>query len=181
MSRFNAGPYNLVLTYDSSAGQLYASCTSGNKYNIKLDVSITGTVQGYVETFPSGTWFGGKDNNCSATISKTLTGISVGSSKTSIDGGAIKAGMDAIYAQTFFDSHNSIGSANSYQHAAHPTSLSVTIKIKVNSGSTVDLYPVTLTWNASNLSYYHSQDGTTYSPTLTKSMPTWEFVHLKRK
>ena len=58
MSRFNAGPYNLVLTYDSSAGQLYASCTSGNKYNIKLDVSITGTVQGYVETFPSGTWFG---------------------------------------------------------------------------------------------------------------------------
>lgn len=181
MSRFNAGPYNLVLTYDSSAGQLYASCTSGNKYNIKLDVSITGTVQGYVETFPSGTWFGGKDNNCSATISKTLTGITVGSSKTSIDGGAIKAGMDAIYAQTFFDSHNSIGSANSYQHAAHPTSLSVTIKIKVNSGSTADLYPVTLTWNASNLSYYHSQDGTTYSPTLTKSMPTWEFVHLKRK
>ncbi len=181
MSRFNAGPYNIVLSYDSSAGQLYASCTSGNKYNIKLDVSITGTVQGYVETFPSGTWFGGKDNNCSATISKTLTGITVGSSKTSIDGGAIKAGMDAIYAQTFFDSHNSIGSANSYQHAAHPTSLSVTIKIKVNSASTVDLYPVTLTWNASNLSYYHSQDGTTYSPTLTKSMPTWEFVHLKRK
>lgn len=181
MSRFNAGPYNIVLTYDSSAGQLYASCTSGNKYNIKLDISITGTVQGYVETFPSGTWFGGEDNYCSATISKTLTGISVGSSKTSIDGGAIKAGMDAIYAQTFFDSHNSIGSANSYQHAAHPTSLSVTIKIKVNSGSTVDLYPVTLTWNASNLSYYHSQDGTTYSPTLTKSMPTWEFVHLKRK
>lgn len=181
MSRFNAGPYNIVLSYDSSAGQLYASCTSGNKYNIKLDISITGTVQGYVETFPSGTWFGGKDNNCSATISKTLTGITVGSSKTSIDGGAIKAGMDAIYAQTFFDSHNSIGSANSYQHAAHPTSLSVTIKIKVNSGSTADLYPVTLTWNASNLSYYHSQDGTTYSPTLTKSMPTWEFVHLKRK
>ena len=181
MSRFNAGPYNIVLTYDSSAGQLYASCTSGNKYNIKLDVSITGTVQGYVETFPSGTWFGGEDNYCSATISKTLTGITVGSSKTSIDGGAIKAGMDAIYAQTFYDSHNSIGSANSYQHAAHPTSLSVTIKIKVNSGSTVDLYPVTLTWNASNLSYYHSQDGTTYSPTLTKSMPTWEFVHLKRK
>ena len=181
MSRFNAGPYNLVLTYDSSAGQLYASCTSGNKYNIKLDVSITGTVQGYVETFPSGTWFGGEDNYCSATISKTLTGITVGSSKTSIDGGAIKAGMDAIYAQTFYDSHNAIGSSNSYQHAAHPTSLSVTIKIKVNSGSTVDLYPVTLTWNASNLSYYHSQDGTTYSPTLTKSMPTWEFVHLKRK
>lgn len=181
MSRFNAGPYNIVLSYDSSAGQLYASCTSGNKYNIKLDVSITGTVQGYVETFPSGTWFGGEDNYCSATISKTLTGITVGSSKTSIDGGAIKAGMDAIYAQTFFDSHNSIGSANSYQHAAHPTSLSVTIKIKVNSGSAADLYPVTLIWNASNLSYYHSQDGTTYSPTLTKSMPTWEFVHLKRK
>ena len=180
-SRFNSGPYNLTLTYDSSAGQLYASCTKGNPYGIKLDVSITGTVKGYVETFPNGTWFGGKDNNCSATISKTLTGITVGTSKTSIDGGAIKAGMDAIYAQTFFDSHNSIGSSNSYQHAAHPTSLSVTIKIKVNSGSTADLYPITLTWNASNLSYYHSQDGTTYSPTLTKTMPTWSFNRLKRK
>ena len=180
-SRFNSGPYNLTLTYDSSAGQLYASCTKGNPYGIKLDVSITGTVKGYVETFPNGTWFGGKDNNCSATISKTLTGITVGTSKTSIDGGAIKAGMDAIYAQTFFDSHNSIGSSNSYQHAAHPTSLSVTIKIKVNSGSTADLYPITLTWSASNLSYYHSQDGTTYSPTLTKTMPTWSFNRLKRK
>ena len=181
VTRFNSGPYNLVLTYDSSAGQLYASCTSGNKYNIKLDVNITGTVKGYVETFPSGTWFGGTDNNCTATISKTLTGITVGTSKTSIDGGAIKAGMDAIYAQTFYDSHNAIGSANSYQHAAHPTSLSVTIKIKVNSASTADLYPITLTWSASNLSYYHSQDGTTYSPTLTKSMPTWSFNRLKRK
>ena len=181
ISRFNSGPYNLTLTYDSSAGQLYASCTKGNPYGIKLDVSITGTVQGYVETFPSGTWFSGKDNNCSATISKTLTGVTVGSSKTSIDGGAIKAGMDAIYAQTFFDSHNSIGSSNSYQHAAHPTSLNVTIKIKVNSASTADLYPITLTWNASTLSYYHSQDGKTYSPTLTKSMPTWSFNRLKRK
>ena len=180
-SRFNSGPYSLTLTYDSSAGQLYASCTSGNKYNIKLDVSITGTVNGYVETFPNGTWFAGKDNNCTATISKTLTGITVGSSKTSIDGGAIKAGMDAIYAQTFFDSHNSIGSANSYQHAAHPTSLSVTIKIKVNSASTADLYPITLTWSGSSLSYYHSQDGKTYSPTLTKTMPTWSFNRLKRK
>ena len=181
MSRFNAGPYDLVLAYDPSAGQLYAISTKGNLYGIKLDVSITGTVNGYVETFPNGTWFGGKDNNCSATISKTLTGITVGSSKTSIDGGAIKAGMDAIYAQTFFDSHNSIGSANSYQHAAHPTSLSVTIKIKVNSASTADLYPITLTWNDTSLSYYHSQDGTTYYPTVTKSMPTWNFVHLKRK
>ena len=181
MSRFNSGPYDLVMAYDPSAGQLYAISTKGNLYGIKLDVSITGTVNGYVETFPNGTWFGGKDNNCSATISKTLTGITVGSSKTSIDGGAIKAGMDAIYAQTFFDSHNSIGSANSYQHAAHPTSLSVTIKIKVNSASTADLYPITLTWNDTSLSYYHSQDGTTYYPTVTKSMPTWNFVHLKRK
>ena len=181
MSRFNSGPYDLVMAYDPSAGQLYAISTKGNLYGIKLDVSITGTVNGYVETFPNGTWFGGKDNNCSATISKTLTGITVGSSKTSIDGGAIKAGMDAIYAQTFFDSHNSIGSANSYQHAAHPTSLSVTIKIKVNSASTADLYPITLTWNDTSLSYYHSQDGTTYYPTVTKSMPTWSFNRLKRK
>ena len=181
MSRFNSGPYDLVMAYDPSAGQLYAISTKGNLYGIKLDVSITGTVNGYVETFPSGTWFGGEDHYCSATISKTLTGITVGTEKTSIDGGAIKAGMDAIYAQTFYDSYNAIGSSNSYQHAAHPTSLSVTIKIKVNSASTADLYPVTLTWNDTSLAYYHAQDGGYYYPSISKSIPTWNFVHLKRK
>lgn len=178
--KITPGPYELTISYDSSAGQLYASCTKGNLYGIKLDVTITGTVQGYVETFPSGTWFGGEDHYCSSTINKTVTGISVGTSKTSIDGGAIKAGMDAIYAQTFYDSHNAIGSSNNYQHAAHPTSLSVTLKIKVSSSSGTELYPISLKWSDTKLSYYHSQDGTTYSPTITKSMPLFNFVRVRR-
>ena len=87
--------------------------------------------------------------------------------------------MDAIYAQTFYDSHNWIGSSNSYQHSAHPTSMSVTIKIRVNSSSGTELYPITLTWSDTKVSYYHAQDGTTYSPTISKTMPLFNFVRVK--
>lgn len=182
MGRYDTyGPYNLTFTYDSSAGQLYASCPKGNVFGITLDVNITGTVDGYVQTTPNGTWGKKVDNNCSATISKTLTGVTVGTGKTSIDGGAMKAGMDAIYAQTFYDSHNMIGSSNSYQHAAHPTNVTVVMRIKVNSAYGSELYPITVTWSDTTLPYYHSQDGKTYNPTFTKSHTKFDFVRLKRK
>ena len=144
-------------------------------------MNTTGTVKGYVKTYPNGTWGSGKDNNCTATISKTVTGVAVTSTNTSIDGGALKAGMDAIYAQTFFDSKNMIGSANSYQHAAHPTSMDVTLKIKVNSGSGTEMYPITLSWSDANLWYYHSQDATTYTPTITKTAPLFNMIRVKEK
>ena len=178
--KISPGPYELTISYDSSAGQLYAKCTKGNLYGVKIDTYITGTVNGYVETFPNGTWGSGKDNNCTAKIYGGVTGVSVGSTNVSIDGGAIKAGMDAIYAQTFYDSHNWIGSSNSYQHSAHPTSMSVTLKIRVNSSSGTELYPITLTWSDTKVSYYHAQDGTTYSPTISKTMPLFNFVRVKR-
>lgn len=182
MGRYDTyGPYNLTFAYDSSAGQLYASCPKGNVFGITLDVNITGTVDGYVQTTPNGTWGKKVDNNCSATISKTLTGVTVGTGKTSIDGGAIKAGMDAIYAQTFYDSHNMIGSANSYQHAAHPTKVTVVMRIKVNSAYGSELYPITVTWSDTTLPYYHSQDGKTYNPTFSKSHTKFDFVRLNRK
>ena len=181
-SRYDSkGAYGLTITYDSSAGQLYAKCTKGNLFGIKMDVNITGTVQGYVKTYPNGTWGSGKDNNCSATISKTVTGVTVTSSNTSIDGGAIKSGMDAIYAQTFYDSKNAIGSSNNYQHAAHPTSMDIKLQIRLNSASGTELYPITLTWNDTKLSYYHSQDGTTYTPTITKTMPLFNMIRVEEK
>lgn len=181
-SRYDSkGAYALTITYDSSAGQLYAKCTKGNLFGIKMDVKITGTVQGYVETHPNGTWGSGKDNYCTATISKTVTGVSVTSSNTSIDGGAIKAGMDAIYAQTFYDSRNMIGSANNYQHAAHPTSMDVKLEIKLNSASGTELYPITLTWSDTKLSYYHTQDATTYTPTITKTMPAFNIIRVEER
>ena len=181
-SRYDSkGAYALTITYDSSAGQLYAKCTKGNLFGIKMDVNITGTVQGYVETHPNGTWGSGKDNYCTATISKTVTGVSVAGTNTSIDGGAIKAGMDAIYAQTFFDSKNAIGSSNSYQHAAHPTSMDIKLQIKLNSASGTELYPITLTWSDTKLSYYHSQDAATYTPTLTKTMPAFNMIRVEER
>ena len=184
MDRYNStGPMAITLSYDSSAGQLYATCSKGNPYNLKFDVSITGTVNGYVETYPNGTWGSGKDNYCTATINGGVSGVTIGTGKTSIDGGAIKAGMDAIYAQTFYDSKNWIGSSNSYQHSAHPTSVSVQLWIKVSSTVTnaTELYPVSISWSNSSLPYYHSQDGTTYNPSFTKAHHNFDFVRYQTK
>ena len=178
--QIHQGTYDLRITYDSSAGQLYASCPDGDLFGVRIDTYVSGTVKGYVETFPNGTWGSGKDNNCTATISGGVSGISVGSTDVSIDGGAIKAGMDAIYAQTFYDSKNWIGSANNYRHRAHPTSMTVNLKIKVSGSGGEELYPVTLTWKDTRLSYYHAQDDKTYSPTISKTMPLFNFVKVRK-
>lgn len=175
-----SGAMNMTLTYDSASGQLYVSCPKGNLFGIKIDASITVTAEGYVQTHPNGTWFGAKDNYCSSSSSRTVSGITVGSGRTSIDGGAVRECMDKIYNTTFFDSHNSIGSANSYQHSAHPTKVTATLKIRV-SGTDKEYYPVSFSWSNSSLDYYHPQDGTTYYPSFIKSLSTFTFVHTEER
>ena len=176
----STGAFNLVFTYDDTAGHLYARCEKGNLYNIKIDSEITGSVRGNVTTYPNGTWGSSKDNPCTATISGGVSGVSVGTTNVSIDGGAIKAGMNAIYNQTFYDSRNWIGSANNYQHRAHPVQVTVTIRLNVSSSSTAGLYPFTILWRVTTLPFYHAQDGTTYNPGLTKTIPTYSFCRVKR-
>ena len=174
------GAFNLEFTYDAAAGHLYAKCPNGNMYNIKIDSEISGTVKGYVETFPNGTWGSGKDNSCTANIYGGVSGVSVGTSNVSIDGGAIKAGMNAIYNQTFFDSKNWIGSANNYQHRAHPTSLTVKIRLNLSSASTPGLYPYTILWKVTSLPFYHAQDGVTYTPSMSKEISTFSICRVMR-
>lgn len=176
----STGAFNLVFTYDDAAGHLYARCEEGNLYNIKIDSEITGSVRGNVTTYPNGTWGSSKDNPCTATISGGVGGVSVGTTNVSIDGGAIKAGMNAIYNQTFFDSKNWIGSANNYQHRAHPTQVTVKIRLNVSSSSAAGLYPFTILWRVTTLPFYHAQDGKTYNPGFTKTIPCYTFVRVTR-
>lgn len=86
--------------------------------------------------------------------------------------------MNKIYNQTFFDSHNAIGSSYSYQHSAHPTTVRVTLSLKVNGKN--EFYPITVTWNNSTIDFYHAQDGKTYSPTFSKTHKSYEFVRVRK-
>lgn len=180
MTRYDgSGVYQLNVSYNSSTGNLCAYSSGGNKFGITIDVKVSGTVNGYVQTHPSGTWFGGTDNYCSTTFNKTVTGITVGSSSTAIDGGAIKAAMDVIYSNSYFDSYNSIGSSNSYYHHAHPTSITCDVEIKVSSAYGSTLYPFKMNFTISSLSYYHAQEGTTYNPSISFTNDNFEFTRVR--
>ncbi len=184
LSRFRArfdvqGIYELKVEYDHIPGILYASSDNGNIYNVSLDFRYSGTVQGYVKTYPRGRAFAGKDNYCSAIINKTVTGVNVGMSFANIDNGALKAGMNAVYAQTFFDSHNWIGSANNYQHHAHPISIDLKMEVKLSNGT--EWYPIEITFLDTTLPFYHFQETVTYNPTFNPSVSTFKFAQIQRK
>ena len=168
---------NINLSYSKDDGILYATAEGGNPSGITIDVEISGTVKGYVKTYPNGTMNSAKDNNCSTTFSRSITGLSIGAAKISFDSGAIKEAMDVIYNKKYTDSNNWIGSANSYQHRAHPTAISLEIKLNTSSDSQ-GLYPVKVTWNASSLPYYHAQDEKTYNATLEYRTPAFSFVNI---
>ena len=89
-----------------------------------------------------------------------------------IDGNAVVEAMNAIYSQTFTDSKNMIGAANSYEHRAHPTSLKITLRFSLSGGYANAMVPIVVE-HPKSLSFYHSQDALTY----TVSISTTEKVN----
>ena len=61
-----------------------------------------------------------------------------------------------IYAQTFFDSYNSIGSSNSYQHSAHPISLEVSLRFSLSGVSSMRMIPIAVS-SPPTISFHHTQ------------------------
>ena len=86
----------------------------------------------------------------------------LGLTPVQIDGAAVKAAMNAIYSQTFYDSYNLIGSSNSYAHHAHPTSLTASFRFSLSGDSATKMVPLSLI-APSSVSFYHSQESVTYS------------------
>lgn len=172
------GIYELQIQYNFATGTLQARSLEGNKYNISLDFRYSGSVEGYVKTYPNGIKRPGKDNYCRAMIYKTVSGVNVSSAYIDIDSGAVKEGVDAIYAQTFFDTYSWYNASNNYQHHAHPTSIDLQVEVKLSDGT--DWYPIDLIFLNSNINYLHSQDNTTYSVSFNPYLSSFSFNKVEK-
>ena len=152
----------ISVTFNAESKNFCASINSDNLVGAQLNTEIVVKASGYVQTTPNGTWGKKVDNYCSATITKKVNDVVLGLTPVSIDGNALVEAMGAIYSQTFTDSKNMIGSANSYEHRAHPTSLDVTLRFSLSGAHSNSMVPITIT-TPKSVSYYHSQDALTYT------------------
>ena len=147
--------------YDANKQNLCASVSSAALAGVKLCAEVVVNASGYVQTTPNGTWGKKVDNYCTSKVSKHVSDITLSASSSIVDGGALKEAMNAIYAQTFFDSYNSIGSSNSYQHCAHPTSLEVSLRFSLSGDSSMKMIPIVVS-SPTTVSFYHTQEAVTY-------------------
>lgn len=169
----------LQFWYDDGVFRAYTSYSQGVAYGLKMTVRFHGTVQGYVQTDPKGIWGSTKDNYCSASFDKTLKGVPLAGflDYVSMDGGAVKAAMDAIYAQTFEDKRD----GNKFQHSAHPVSMECNIEVYAEDENGEELFPMRVSWEYPYVPYYHAQDAVSYSCHMTTAVPRFRVVHVSKK
>ena len=169
----------LTMWYDDGVFRGHSSYAQGVAYGLKMTVRWHGTVQGYVQTDPKGIWGQPKDNYCSASFDKTLKGVPLAGflDYVSMDGGAVKAAMDAIYAQTFEDKSD----WGKFEHSAHPVSMDCNVEIYVEGEKGEQLYPMRVSWEYPYVQYYHAQDASSYSCQMTQNVPRFTMVHVAKK
>jgi hypothetical protein len=178
--RYAASPtVGLTLWYDNGVFRGYSPLVQGTAYGLKMTVRWHGTVQGYVQTDPRGVFGAPQDNYCSATFDKTLNGVPLAGLQdyVSMDGGVVKAAMDAIYAKTFEDKKD----GKTFQHSAHPVSMECNVEVYVEGENGEELYPMRVSWEYPYVPYYHAQDATTYTCQMTQNVPRFNMVHVAKK
>ena len=179
--RYAACPdVGLKLWYDDNGVfRGYCPYVQGVAYGLKMTLRWRGTVQGYVQTDPKGIWGSSQDNYCSASFDKTLKGVPLAgfSNNVSMDGGAVKAAMDAIYAQTFEDKSG----GKKFQHSAHPVSMECQVDVFLEGESGEKLYPMRVSWESPYVQYYHAQDAVTYTCQMTQDVSCFNMVHVSKK
>lgn len=168
---------HISVSYDSNTQNMCAFVSTADLSGVKFNVEVVINASGYVQTTPNGTWGKKVDNYCTSKVSKQVKDITLGTTSVTVDSGALKEAMNAIYAQTFPDSYNSIGSSNSYQHCAHPTSLEVSLRFSLSGGSEKRMIPIVVSC-PTVLSFYHAQEAVTYSVSVntTKNLNRAAFV-----
>lgn len=169
----------LALWYDDGVFRGYCPFAQGVAYGLKMTLRWRGTVQGYVQTDPQGIWGSVKDNYCTATFDKTLKGVPLAgfTDNVSMDGGAVKAAMDAIYAQTFDDKAD----GKKFKHSAHPVSMECNVDVFLEGENGEELYPMRVSWEYSSVPYHHAQDGVTYTCQMAQSASCFNMVHVTEK
>ena len=153
---------HITVAYDSATQNLCALVNSAYLSGVQLNAEIVINASGYVQTTPNGTWGKKVDNYCTAKVSKLVEGSALSTTFTPVDGNAIKEAMNAIYSQTFSDSYNLIGSSDSYQHSAHPTSLDVSLRFSLGDDGRFALIPIESVL-PKNVTFHHAQENVSYS------------------
>jgi hypothetical protein len=159
MSRNQTEQVSIV--YNAGNQSFCASVNSAELIGMELNAEFKVEAEGYVQTTPNGTWGKKIDNYCSATVLKEVKNIVLGTTFTMIDGNAVKEAMDLIYAHTYADSYNKVGSSKYYDHSAHPTSLKVSLRCSLAGKYSDQMMPVTVT-SSSSVTFEHVQEGVTY-------------------
>lgn len=181
---FSAKPVHVSMIYAPDYGKTatmtYVGC--GAQYGLTLSFLYSGIVNGYVRTYPKGTWFAAQDNYCSVDFTHQASGIPLRATSSFIwaDAGELKAAMDGIYARSYKDSPRPLGS-DSYMHKAHPTDMDLEMNILVEGDKGKELYPFYVDWDSDYLEYWHEQDATKYKCNLSSECQCFSFVMVRPK
>lgn len=146
----------------------------GAQYGLTLGFRYVGCVNGYVRTYPKGTWYAAQDNWCSADFSHEKAGVPLKETGYFVwaDDGNLKTAMDQIYGHSYKDSDRPLG-ADSYMHRAHPTDMDLEMSLRVEGEKGYELYPFYTVWEDDYLEYYHAQDAVTYKCALNPVKDTY--------
>ena len=173
------GPSCVEFLYAPNYGNLSVMTYAGmgSQYGLSLSLQYSGTMNGHVQTYPSGTWFGAQDNYCSVDFSHHKGGVplTAGGQFVWADDGQLKAAMDDIYAFSYLDSPRPLG-ADAYLHRAHPTEVALDVRMLVEDDAGKELYPYYVKWENDYLEYYHAQDDATYKCALDASVPGYSMA-----
>ena len=168
-----SGPSCVEFLYAPDYGNLSVMTYTGHgsQYGLTLSFEYSGTMNGFVQTYPSGTWFGAENNKCHVDFSHSKSGVPLkeGGQFIWADDGQLKQAMDAIYEFSYKDSQRPLG-ADSFMHRAHPTDVALDIGIMVEGDAGRELYPFYVNWEEDYLEYYHQQDEVTYKCALDASV-----------
>ena len=136
----------------------------GDQYGLNLTMKYEGQVNGYVKTYPKGTWYSSQDNYCHVGFSYSKTGVPLKSSADFVwaDDGQLKQAVDGIYDFSYKDSDRPLG-ADAYLHRAHPTDVEMDIGFRVEGEKKTELYPFYVRWDNDVIEYFHSQDNKVYN------------------
>ena len=170
------------MNYDKDAARLYIYADALGAEGLVLDSQSQAKADGYVQTYPDGTWGKSVDNYCHEELTKVCTGFSVMHSGGNViaDNNTVCHVFEQIYENTYYDSWNKIGSANNYWHSAHPTSLALKMDFKLSDRNDsrafrfTPLFPRTVVFK-------HAQEGVEYTVPVDFSYSTYKFVEVTEK
>jgi hypothetical protein len=177
-------PVNVTMDYDPSydAVAISTQVGKGSQYGLSVSISYDGFVNGYVYTYPDGTWRSGQDNCCSVDIGYQVSGIPLKANTPEVwaDEAKINSAVGRIYEFSYKDSPKPLGS-DAYMHRAHPVDLNLDVCFCVEDAQKTELYPVSVDWNFESIPFYHKQEDKDYNCVLNADYKGFEVVIVKHK